>query len=114
MTNLERLNLETKGFDYPDSELTVYLSENSLVSTDTYDPISNINKRSIYLTALSILESLANNPTLMKSYKTDDISVTDFAESLQNRIDQLDKKVRLMSVSDEVSANNSTFMLFSS
>jgi hypothetical protein len=112
LTNLERLQLETKGINYPESELTVYLQENGLNPQDEYNPQSNANKKAIYSTALALLESLANQPQLMKSYKEDDISVLDFADALQNRIDQLNRKIRMMSVNDDNSGNSNIFMLF--
>lgn len=94
MTNLERLQMETKGITLTPSELDIYLQENGLVSVNEYNPQSNTNKRNILKTALSILESIANQPQLMKSYKQDDITVSQFHESLQSRIDQLERKIR--------------------
>jgi hypothetical protein len=115
MTNLERIKMETKGIGYPDVELSIYLQENRLDPNAEYDPQSNTNKKAIYATALSLLESLANQPQLMKSYKDDDITVSDFAEALQNRIDQLERRIRMMSTSDDVTSGNSNvFMLFNS
>jgi RNase H-fold protein (predicted Holliday junction resolvase) len=90
MTNLQRLKLEINlNGAYTDEQLTVFLLENDLTDTDGYNPSSNTNKKNILKTALSILEAIANNPQLMKSYKSEDISVTEFSENLQNRIDQL-------------------------
>ncbi|WP_273484723.1 hypothetical protein [Desulforamulus ruminis] len=94
MTNLERLQMETKGITLTPSELDIYLQENGLVSVNEYNPQSNTNKRNILKTALSILESIANQPQLMKSYKQDDITVSQFHENLQSRIDQLERKIR--------------------
>lgn len=111
-TNIERLKMETRNIGVPDSELTIYLEENGLTAADTYDTNSATKKRAIYVTALSVLESLANDPMLMKAYKHDDISVSDFAENLQNRIDQLERKIRMMSVSDTPSNQSNVFMLF--
>ncbi len=94
MTNSERLQMETKGITLTPSELDIYLLENGLDSNTDYDPTSNTNKRNILKTALSILESIANQPALMKSYKQDDISVNQFHENLMARIDQLERKIR--------------------
>ncbi|WP_317259111.1 hypothetical protein [Paenibacillus sp. J5C2022] len=63
MTNLERLQLETKGIILLPTELSIYLAESGLTDTDGYDPQSNSNKRKIYSAALAILNSVANNPT---------------------------------------------------
>ena len=113
MLNSERLIMEI-GITIPPEQVTVYLAEEGLTDTDEYDPTSNINKRKIYSAALSVLNSIANNPNNMKAYKQDDISVNDFAESIQNRIDQLERKIRMMAVSDSESSQTNTFMLFNS
>ncbi|MEC1697761.1 hypothetical protein [Schinkia azotoformans] len=113
-TNLERLELEIKGIDLLDTEMEVYLAENNLVATDTYDPTNNINKRAILESALGILEGIANNPKLMKTYKFEEESVSDFHENLMARIDQLDKKIRQLK-QDEIKQNSSqSFYLFNS
>lgn len=114
MKNIERLKIEIKGINYPDEELTIYLQENGLDPEAEYNPQSNSNKKAILATALALLESLANQPQLMKSYKEDDLTIYDFADSLQSRIQQLDRKLRMMSSSDNTTTNSSTFMLFNS
>ncbi|MEK4125892.1 hypothetical protein NSS60_03185 [Anoxybacillus sp. FSL W8-0382] len=111
MTNLQRLLLEIKGIDLDQNELAVYLAENDLNPHDEYNPASATNKRNIYKTALSILESIGNNPSLMKVYKLDDMTVTDFHENLINRIDQLERKIRQMKT-DEQEQQGNVFMLF--
>lgn len=94
MTNNDRLIMEIKGIDLTSNEIDVYLAENDLVATTEYVPTSNTNKRNILKTALSILESVANQPELMRNYKMDDISVSQFHENLMSRIDQLEIKIR--------------------
>ncbi|ASA96507.1 hypothetical protein [Anoxybacillus flavithermus] len=113
MTNLQRLMLEIKGIDLDQNELIVYIKENGLKAHDEYVPSSATNKRNIYKTALSILESIANNPSLMRSYKLDDMTVTDFHENLLSRIDQLERKIRSMKT-DEENQQGNVFMLFNS
>jgi hypothetical protein len=113
MTNLQRLFLEIKGIDLDQNELEVYLAENELNPNDEYNPASATNKRNIYKTALSILESIANNPKLMKVYKLDDMTVADFHTNLMNRIDSLEKKIRSMKT-DEQEQQGNVFMLFNS
>lgn len=108
--NLERLKMEIKGFDIPDNELIVYLMENDLTDTDIYNPKSNTNKKAIYQTALNVLESIANSPETLKNYKTDDISITHFATNLQNRIDDLRRKISTMVTDEMVSENDATFV----
>ncbi|MBE2919782.1 hypothetical protein HPK02_13370 [Anoxybacillus flavithermus] len=112
MTNLQRLLLEVQGINLDQNELAVYLAENNLNPHDEYVPSSATNKRNIYKTALSILESIANNPKLMKTYKLDDMTVSDFHENLLNRIDQLERKIRQMKTDEQEQTN--VFMLFNS
>ncbi|HEY2493945.1 MAG TPA: hypothetical protein VGI33_13695 [Paenibacillus sp.] len=40
------------------------------------------------------------------------MTVSDFAESLQNWIDQLDRKIRLLPSSDDVETRGNRYMLF--
>lgn len=115
MTNLERLQLEIKGISLNTDEIDIYLQESNLNSNDIYNPQSNTNKRNILKSALAILESIANQPDLMKSYKQDDISVSQFHENLMARIDQLERKIREIP-NDDLSYHDgaSFFYMFSS
>lgn len=109
MTNLERLEMAMEGIltmDY--KKPIVYLQENNLIDTDNYDPNSNTNKRNIYKTALTILEDIANNPQSMKNFKSDDITISNFSENLQSRIDQLEKKIRQIPDDDNVNSSNTS------
>ncbi|GAA0366855.1 hypothetical protein [Bacillus horti] len=112
MTNLERLSLETKGINLSEDELSIYLMESDLTPSSPYQAQSATNKRNIYRAALSILESIANNPSNMKDYKQDDMSVSQFAENVQARIDQLERKIRSMKTDEQSDSN--FFMLFNS
>ena len=96
--------MEISDISYTPEQLTVFLLENGLEADKEYNPSSNTNKKNILKTALSILEAIANNPNLMKNYKNEDISIMDFAESIQNRISQLERKIRLLPA-DDVSDN---------
>ena len=111
MNNLQRLEMETQGITMTHEEMAVYLAENGLRHYDDYNPESNKAKRAIYSTALSVLESVANNPELMKDIKQDDMSISAFHENLMSRIDQLDRKIRSMPSTDNQS-DSSFFMLF--
>lgn len=114
MTNQERLQMEIKGITLSPNEISIYLVENGLDSSATYNPTEKAQTRKIYETALSILESIANQPQLMKNYKEDDITVSQFHENLMARIDQLENKVRKMKIEESKAANTngSFFMLF--
>ncbi|SDQ42028.1 hypothetical protein LHA31_05065 [Carnobacterium viridans] len=105
MTNLERLNLEVEGIDFPYEKISVYLQENGLQAEEEYNPASNSSKRKIYETAVSTLNALANNPSLMKNYKQDDLTISDFSKNLQNRIEQLQNQIRTMPVDDSSVSN---------
>ncbi|WP_254118946.1 hypothetical protein [Bacillus sp. FJAT-29790] len=83
MNNLQRLELEVQGIELSHEEIQIYLEESGLKHYDEYKPNSNLSKRSIYKTALSVLESIANQPSLMKNYKQDDMSISEFADTLQ-------------------------------
>jgi len=83
----------------------VYLEESGLDGYAEYNASSKSNKRAIYETALSILHSLANQPHLMKNYKQDDMTVSEFAKYLQARINQLEAKVRQMPNTDSNPSN---------
>lgn len=110
----ERLLMEIKGISLSDAEISVYLAENGLNANDTYNPIDKTNTIKIYETALSILESIANQPALMKNYTQDDQTVSQFHENLMARIDQLDNKINKLKREEDKAANQngSFFMLF--
>lgn len=110
MTNLERLQMEISDISYTPEQLTVFLLENGLEADKEYNPSSNTNKKNILKTALSILEAIANNPKLMRSYKTEDISVTEFAQNLQSRIDQLERKIRMLPDDENIYKDGSSFV----
>jgi DNA polymerase II small subunit/DNA polymerase delta subunit B len=112
MNNLQRLQLETKGIKLEQDELIVYLQENDLQPFDEYNPQSATSKKNIYRAALSILESIANNPSSMKAYKMDDTTVSDFHENLMNRIDQLERKIRTLKTDEQLQNESNFFMLF--
>ena len=106
MDNITRLKMATEGVQLEDEKLIIYLEENALVSTNEYVPASSTNKKLIYKTALSILEDIANSPSTMKNFKSDDISISNFGENLQSRINQLEKKIRQIPNDDDAVSNN--------
>ncbi|KAF2425593.1 glutathionylspermidine synthase [Bacillus subtilis] len=110
MDNIERLQMEISGIELPHEELLVYLEEEGLDGYKPYNASSKVNKKAIYQSALSVLNSIANQPHAMKNYKQDDMTVEGFAKYLQARIDQLEKKIRQMP--NEDSTNSNFFNLF--
>lgn len=111
MNNLERLKLEIQQSGFTDQELSIFLEESGLSPNDTYNTSSNESKRAIYQTALSCLEAISNNPNYFKDMKIDDMNISSFSESIQNRIDQLERKLRSMTINQSETGSN-TFMLF--
>ncbi|MBB2482967.1 hypothetical protein H5P36_22660 [Bacillus sp. APMAM] len=112
MNNLQRVQLETKGVKLDQSELSIYLQENDLQPFEEYNPQSATNKRNIYRSALSVLESIASSPDTMKSYKMDDITIQDFHSRVLNQIDNLERKIRQMKTDDQLKGESNFFMLF--
>ncbi|PDO11557.1 MAG: hypothetical protein BLM47_01945 [Candidatus Reconcilbacillus cellulovorans] len=109
MNNLDRLKMEIKGINFADDELSIFLEEVGLEPAETYLPTQN--RRQICEAALHVLESIANQPHLMRAYKLDDMTVSEFAEHLQSRIDQLRAMLRTATASMQEYYNR-MFMLF--
>lgn len=112
INNLQRLELETKGIKLEQDELTIYLQENDLQPYEDYKPESATNKKSIYQSALSVLEIVANDISRMKSVRLDDMTVSDFSDSIQSRIDQLERKIRTLKTDQQIQNDSNFFMLF--
>ncbi|KKQ06078.1 MAG: hypothetical protein US15_C0020G0012 [Candidatus Moranbacteria bacterium GW2011_GWF1_36_4] len=113
MLNYDRLLMEIKGIDLTPDEIEIYLEENALDSSLEYIPTSSTNKRNILKAALAILESIANQPELMKNMKFDDITVSQFHENLEKRIDSLTYKIRQIPDDAQTYADGASFfMLF--
>lgn len=112
MKNIERLQLEVT-FNFPLETLKIYLQENGLDPDAEYEP-NNTSKKAIYSTVLMVLENVSQDINLMKNYKEDDISVSAFHENLLNKIQSMERKIRMMSASEDTTSNSSTFMLFNS
>lgn len=112
MNNLQRLQLEVKGVELNQNEFVIYLRENDLEPFDTYKPHSSTSQKLIYQSALSVLESVANNTELMRNIKHDDMSITQFHENLMARIDQLERKIRGLKTDEQIESESNFFMLF--
>lgn len=93
MDNLSRLKLEVKPY-YSDFEYGVFLQENGLVPTDTYDKARD----ELYLlqTVVCILQALSNNIDIMMSISSEFTSTSSAYKNLQNRIDDLTKRIALI------------------
>lgn len=112
MLNIERLKMEVRSITLTDDEWNVYLLENGLTPIEAYDASSILNKKKLYLSALSVLESLANDPVGMKSYSLDDMTVSQFHENLMSRIDQLQNKIDNLRTDEVDTSGSGIFMLY--
>lgn len=112
MNNLSRLKMEIPETQLPDEQLSIYLQEQSLDPVTEYVPADPDNNIAILSAALAVLESFSNNVNLMKNYKSDDISVSSFSDNIQNRITQLDSKIRKLSTNRRQSSQSSIQYLF--
>ncbi|PAQ14990.1 hypothetical protein CD798_08055 [Bacillaceae bacterium SAOS 7] len=112
MNIIQRVQLETQGIELDQRELSIYCEENGLQPFNEYIPSDNTMKRKIYSTALSILESLSNNPENLRTLKLDDMTVSDFADSILKRIDHLEGKIRKMTIEEEKNQSNNSNIFF--
>lgn len=112
MLNIDRLKMEVKGITLTNEEWDMYLLESGLISDEYYQPNNYNNKKQLLTAALSILESIANNPQSMKDYVIDDMTVSQFHENLMARIDQLENKINNIVIENESNMISSTFMLY--
>lgn len=101
MKIIDRLKMEIEGITLVDDQATIYLAENGLSATEEYNPAIPAQKKAIYQTALSVLQSIANNPATMKNYKQDDMNISSFAKFLQSRINQLTNTIQSMPDTNE-------------
>lgn len=105
MTNLQRLKLElsNKAY-YTDNEYTVFLQENSLISTETYSKATN--ETNLLETVIAILETLSNDVDLMRKIDSKDITSIDQAyKYLSQRIQSI--KARIIDIEESKVENYS-------
>lgn len=92
MTNLERLKLELANKQYfTDDEYTVFLDENGLNATDTYN--KEDDQLELLQSVLAVLNSLSNNIELFMKIQTEFTTVSSAYANLAKRIDTLEKKI---------------------
>lgn len=112
MNNLQRLQMEVSIPAMGQDALSIYLEENGLQPFIEYNPSSATNKKQIYQSTLSVLESIASSPSSMKSFKMDDVTVNDYHSNLLDRIDQLERKIRNLKTDEQIKNQSDFFMLF--
>ena len=110
MTNLERLKLELSNKSYyTDEEYSVFLNENNLVPTDTYDKTTN--EIDLLKTVVNILETLSNDVDLMRKIDSKDITSIDQASLyLSKRITTIENKI--LDLEEKKNGNSNTTILF--
>lgn len=108
MDNLSRLKLELSHKSYfSDEEYCIFLSENGLIATDTYDK----QKDELYLlqTLVAILQALSNNIDLYMRITTEFTSQSSAFSNIRTRIDELNKRIALIPTY-ESTANTITYL----
>lgn len=104
ITVLNRLKLELNNKDYyPDDTLSIYLDENNLVSTATYD--KKTMRKQLYQTVYDVLNSLANNIDLFHSVETEFTTTSEAYKYLQERLNDIQAKI--ISIPDDTTDNES-------
>lgn len=98
--------MEIKPY-FTDLEYGVFLQEQGLVPTDTYDKA----KDELYLlqTVIAILQALSNNIDLMMRVQTEFTSQNSAFSNIRTRIDELNKRIALIP-SYEASAKTITYL----
>lgn len=115
MNVLERLKVELSHQDYfTDDEYTMYLSENSLNSTDTYN--KSTMQRNLLLTVIDILEAVSNDVDMMRKVEdtTTNMSISECAKYLEQRIERIKDKIATLPDPDDTGEDSNVFMLFTS
>ena len=110
MTNLERLKLELSNKSYyTDEEYSVFLNENNLVPTDTYNKVNN--EIDLLKTVVNILETLSNDVDIMRKIDCKDITSIDQASLyLSKRITSIENKI--LDLEEKKNGNSNTTILF--
>lgn len=112
MTNLERLKLELSNKQYyTDTEYTVFLQENNLEPTTTYQKFNN--QINLLETVINVLETLSNDVDLMRKIDSKDIiSVDQASKYLSQRISSIRTKIIEIQESEIESTGNINMMFF--
>lgn len=110
MTNLERLKLELSNKSYyTDDEYNVFLNENNLIPTDTYN--KNNNEIDLLKTVVNILETLSNDIDIMRKIDSKDITSIDQASLyLSKRIVTIENKI--LDLEEKKNGNSNSTILF--
>lgn len=109
MTILERLKLELNNKEYfEDTQLTILLDENALVSTEEY--IKATHQKNLLYTVIDILEAVSNDVELLRKTSTEFMTTESAYKHLEQRIEKI--KQRIYSISSDTDDSPLT-LLFS-
>lgn len=98
MTNLERLNLELSNKPYfSNNEYGIFLDENGLTATDTYDATK---KKALLGVVLDVLNALANDIDLFREIETEFATQGAAFDALTARIEQVKGRIAETSATD--------------
>ena len=110
-TNLERLKTELRA-DYlnNETEYEMFLQENDLNPSDTYDKTSM--RKKLMQTTLDVLKAVMNDVNLYRKIETE-FATTGGANSFFNkRIADLEREISYMPDNAEQEKNSSVFMMW--
>lgn len=104
MTVLQRFKIELNNKNYYDDDtFAMYLGENGLTATDTYDKTTM--RKALYQTVYDILDSLANNIDLFRSVTTEFATTSEAYKYLQERLNDIQAKI--ISIPDDTTEEES-------
>lgn len=106
ITTLDRLKIElnSKAY-YSDDTFSIYLSENDLSSTSTYNKATM--QKQLLQTVYDILQSLSNNLDLFRSVETEFATTGQAYTRLKQRMDDIESKI--LSIPDATGETSSQF-----
>ena len=111
INTLERLKIELNEKPYyDDPTYEVYLEENDLDPTDTYD--KSTMQKQFYQTVYDILSSLSNNIDLFRDIETEFATTGEAYSALEKRLKALEKRIESIPDSNDSDDNSSIHYLF--
>jgi len=100
MTVIDRLKLELANKEYlTDTEYTVFLTENELVSTETYNKLTMLQP--LLMTVIDIFEVVSNDVDIMRRVETEFSTTSDAYKHLQERIQSVKNRIASIPLPDE-------------
>ena len=96
MTVLERFKTEIGKEYFDDSVYAMYLGENGLESTDTYDKATM--QKDLLLTLLDCLQALSNDIDLFRRVDSEFATTSDAYLNLRQRIDDVQRRINSLGV----------------